>query len=292
MQVSSFLFRLKTTPSLFSRHLRRSTFWENSARRKGSGVANFSQSCRWQVSLKEFPSHMYVCAETPCFNSSLLFRLCTKRTSRNCTLHGGFPGKSRWNPRHRWQKKILLPKLLFPSPFQIATDPGVRSVLRFFRGHERAPDGSALGASTARSSLFCDKQATEAARQKSAHFLEDFSPPPCDPPATHLLRMGWQKRQKTITQLFCVRQPSQQPPLSQPQPQPSENFPPVARMEWRAGTPLDEMVPNLPTLPWIYENEWAFLAFLAPTYFFSKNDQKRPLLSGGIYPPPFVPKSP
>ena len=61
-------------------------------------------------------------------------------------------------------KKVLLCVVVS----QMGVDPSVRSMLRFFRGCERAPEGSALAATTARSTLVCDKQAKEEARLNAA----------------------------------------------------------------------------------------------------------------------------
>lgn len=75
------------------------------------------------------------------------------------------------------------------APPQILVDPAVRGLLRFFRGHERAPEGSALAATTGRSTLVCDKQATEEARQKPAHFFND-----CCVSGSYLPAYQWRKR--------------------------------------------------------------------------------------------------
>eukprot|EP00668_Euglena_longa_P003149 GGOE01003679.1.p1 GENE.GGOE01003679.1~~GGOE01003679.1.p1 ORF type:complete len:158 (+),score=5.45 GGOE01003679.1:115-588(+) len=49
-----------------------------------------------------------------------------------------------------------------------------RNILHFFQGHERAPEGSALAATTGRSTLMCDKQAIEEARQKRQKTITHF----------------------------------------------------------------------------------------------------------------------
>ena len=81
---------------------------------------------------------------------------------------------------------------------------------------------------------------------------------PLEPP-TQVSKRDFNSKSFYFSPCQIATDPSQQPQLSQPPTEPSANFPPAARVEWKEGTPLDEIVPNLPTLPWIFEIEWAFL---------------------------------
>lgn len=147
----------------------------NFARSKGSGAKNCSRSCKLQMSLRVSPLNMYVPVKTQISNWLLAAQAVHQKDFKKLHVAWWVSWDEPLEPPTQVSKRDFNSKSFYFSPCQIATDPAVRSVLRFFRGHERAPDGSALATTTARTSLFCDKQATEAARQKPVHFFALFS---------------------------------------------------------------------------------------------------------------------
>lgn len=97
-----------------------------------------------------------------------------------------------------------------PSSLQTGIDPGVCAILRVFRGHHKAEEGSGLMASMGRTALSFDKQATEESRKK---------------------------RQKTINDFFGCKKESDPPAPTQ--------IPVPIRIDWKAPSPLDEIAPQV-----------------------------------------------
>lgn len=113
-----------------------------------------------------------------------------KKNSKNDTWSGGKRGRNALNLRCRCLSNFSVPTSSTLSALQTQLDPGVCAILRVFRGHHKATEGSGLMASIGRTTLSFDKQAVEESRQKRQKTLKDFfgCKKESDPPASKSTR--------------------------------------------------------------------------------------------------------